>query len=558
VLGDRLGSGGMGEVRLGHLADGSDERPVAVKLLRPELAGDTEQVTFFLQEARLLRGLRHPNVVRVLDLVAEGETLAIVMEYVPGGDLRRAVPFPAGAEVVRDLLCQVADGLAAIHAAGIVHRDLKPENVLVDDGTARVSDFGISHRKGSWSARRRGVVGSAGYMSPECAQGLPVGPEADVYALGVMMYEMLTGARPFVAGNEYAVLRAHLKSPVPRPPSMAGPWWDLVSRMLAKEPDDRPRARQVALALRGLPVGPEAAGEQPATGRDRPPARWKRLARTPLVVGAAAVAAAVLAGGIGMLLAPGDQEREPARDAGAAQVPPIPAGTPSARRPVATAPTTTVTATPYTPPGTVPPSEIGTIPVAVFPPERPTLTVESDPDADVGSDSQVSLRIDGVVAGSGAVATIVVDDDSGGSRPVRSIPGISGPYRTTVTGLVNGAASTFTVRVCNTFGKCATSDAVQFTPFGLPVLGALRADRTGLRETLTVPPVDLNGNLHIWRCQVTASTSIRDGDAPDGETVSADGGTITWRPHLLRTYTAQEICSDGPTVVKGPVLTFRP
>jgi len=158
TLSDRIGQGAMGEVRLARMDEGGD-KPVAVKLLRPELAGDIDLISRFLQEARLLKTVEHPYVVRVLDLVAEGNRLAIVMEYVSGGDLRRAVPRPSPAPVVRDIFLQIAGGLAAIHAAGIVHRDLKPENVLIERDSegayrARVTDFGISHHAGARPLKR--------------------------------------------------------------------------------------------------------------------------------------------------------------------------------------------------------------------------------------------------------------------------------------------------------------------------------------------------------------------------------------------------------------------
>ena len=130
LLVNRLGGGGMGEVFLARMTGVSGDQ-LAVKILRPELADDPDLVSRFLQESRLLRGVRHPNVVRVLDLVVEGDRFGIVMEYVPDGDLRRAVAIPCPTGLAFDLLAQVADGLAAIHGAGITHRDLKPENVLV-------------------------------------------------------------------------------------------------------------------------------------------------------------------------------------------------------------------------------------------------------------------------------------------------------------------------------------------------------------------------------------------------------------------------------------------
>ncbi len=266
----------MGEVFRAHRSDGLPGS-VAVKLLRGELVADADLVSRFLQESRLLRGVEHPNVVRVLDLVAEGDRFAIVMDYVPDGDLRQAVPVPAPFRLVVDLLAQVADGLAAIHAAGITHRDLKPENVLVEraaDGTlrARVSDFGVSHRSDSVSARDDGIVGTADYLAPESALGRRPGPPGDVYSLGVMLYEMSCGYRPFTAESIPALIRAHVDHAVPRPPAMTEPVWALVSALLAKDPRTRPTAAETAGALRrlrppeGILLAAPSAGGPPSTG----------------------------------------------------------------------------------------------------------------------------------------------------------------------------------------------------------------------------------------------------------------------------------------------------
>ena len=562
LLAERLGYGAMGEVRLAHLADGGDAR-VAVKLMRPELAGDADLLESFLQEARLLRSVEHPNVVRVLDLVAEGDRLAIVMDYVPGGDLRRAVPSPCPIDVVRDLLGQVADGLAAIHAAGIVHRDLKPENVLVSrrpDGTmrARVTDFGLSHRRGSRSTRHRGMLGTAGYMSPESAKGLPAGPTSDVYALGVMLYELIAGVHPFVADDHLAMIQAHLETPARRPAPMTDPWWELISRMLAKEPDDRPSAAAVADELRKLPSGPgptatpTAGLPAPALLRSpeaqtRPPAAH-RLRPAHLPVAAVAVAAlTAFVAVLGLHLYPRSQA-VPVTPGAAGAVAASPSAAP------ATVPATTEPSTSTT---TGSPAAPGNASRAAHAPRVPTLVADPDPGSLPSSDSRASFRIDDVVAGSGDITKILITYD-GGSQQVKPIARLAGPYHATVTGLVNGESYTFSVRVCNSFGKCADSEPVEFEPFGLPALNELSIESSGLlHRTLVVPPVALNGNPHLWTCRVTARTTRSDRDAPDNQVVSIDGETITWLPHLLHDYTAQETCTDGTTTIDGPVLSFE-
>ena len=226
---------------------------MAVKVLRPELTSSPEAVARFLRERTTLVGLDHPNLVSVLDLVAEGETLAIVMEFVDGSDLRTVLADrgPLDDREACGLLAQAAAGVAAVHRAGVVHRDLKPENVLVQTTPAgpavRVTDFGIARAVGGPSlTRTEQLVGTAEYLAPEVVAGRPLTPAADVYSLGVMLYEMVSGRRPFEAEHPAAVLRGHLDADPARPPGLPDPVWDLLARMLAKDPSSRPTAAEVA------------------------------------------------------------------------------------------------------------------------------------------------------------------------------------------------------------------------------------------------------------------------------------------------------------------------
>ncbi|WP_051808882.1 serine/threonine-protein kinase [Actinoplanes subtropicus] len=572
TLSDRLGQGSMGEV---HLARTDEEggRPVAVKLLRPELAEDLDLVSRFLQEARLLRTVEHPNVVRVLDLVAEGDRLAIVMEYVSGGDLRRAISRPCPAPLARDILVQIAEGLAAIHAAGIVHRDLKPENVLIERGSddsyrARVTDFGVAQHAGTGSSGRQDLVGTAAYLSPECVHGRPVGPESDVYALGVMAHELITGGRPVTA------------KPVERPAAMTGPWWELVSRMLAKEPDRRPRAAEVARTLRGLPGAPQGVAppaelaanpaaetatllrgsvELAVLRADRgcdtmlpapktPAGRLRRLPRGPLIT-ATAAAVVVLVAAVGMHLAPAStaMPTPSATPAGPRSAPSGATPAPAVPRAVPSTSTSTTAATPSAPAVAHP---------DIRAPQVPVLVADVAGDTALASDSQASLRIDGVVAGSGRVAKILVNYDDG-SRQVQPTAKFTGPYRTTITGLVNGRKYAFSVRVCNSFGKCNTSRTLAFTPFGLPRLNDLDIEAEGLQHTLVIPPVDLNGNPQSWTCTVTALANLPDRNAPTDQAVSTGGGQITWFAPLFHRYTARQTCTNGTATLTGPALSFQ-
>lgn len=284
LLLDRLGAGSSGQVwRAQRRWDGSF---VAVKVLRPELSEDPHAVARFVRERTTLVGLDHPNLVPILDLVAEGSTLAIVMELVNGADLRSilrggALP-PAEACL---LVAQMAAGMAEVHRAGVVHRDLKPENVLVEGaGSAeprvRVTDFGIARTATGTSVTRAGqVVGTAEYLAPELVAGRPLTPAADMYSLGVLAYELLAGRRPFEADHPAAVLRAHLDAePVPLEGIPEG-LWALVARAMAKEPTARPDASELAgemtrwvPRLAGLAARPAPASPKEDPGRSAPPA----------------------------------------------------------------------------------------------------------------------------------------------------------------------------------------------------------------------------------------------------------------------------------------------
>jgi Protein kinase domain len=254
LLGEPLGRGGMGRVFKGATRIGGQQ--VAVKVLNPELAADPEVVSRFLQERGILVGLHHPHLVGVRDLVAEGETLAIVMDLVDG-DLRRylAERGPLTAAFSAGLMAQVLTGLAAVHAAGIVHRDLKPENILLDRSQgdpprARLSDFGIARlTTGPALTRTTGLIGTPDYMAPEMADQHDVGPPSDVYAAGIVLYELLTGRTPFGGGAAVAVLRRHLDEAPTRPDGVSDALWQLLSEMLAKQPELRPTAAQAAERL---------------------------------------------------------------------------------------------------------------------------------------------------------------------------------------------------------------------------------------------------------------------------------------------------------------------
>jgi len=275
VLTQRFGRGATGEVfraRVESGADGTPQADVAVKVLRQDLTTEPDGVSRFLQEGRLLRSVVHPNVVRVHDLVVEGDRFALVMDLVDGGDLRRAVPIPCTEAQAARIVAGAAAGLGAVHAAGILHRDLKPENILVehlDDGTAlaRIGDFGVSRFVSTASTRTLGLTGTAGYIAPELARGGRAVPAGDVYSLGVVLYELCAGQAPFTAEHPLALVRAHADDPVPRPDGMSDGMWSLLSELLSKDPDERPTAAELAdrLDLLAAALEPEAASLAPGT-----------------------------------------------------------------------------------------------------------------------------------------------------------------------------------------------------------------------------------------------------------------------------------------------------
>lgn len=253
-----LGRGSAGTVWLGEGPEG----PVAIKLLREDLASDQELVGRFVQERTALLGLDHPRVVAVRDLVVDGNDLALVMELVRGTDLRtrldreRRLAPEAAVAVVAD----VADGLAAAHAAGVVHRDVKPENILLDmegpigpggSHPALLTDFGIAKLIDTpRRTKATRIIGTPDYLAPEIVEGLPPRAAVDIYALATVLYELLAGFTPFGGGHPGAVLRRHVTETVVPLPGIPDELWQLLVQCLAKAPASRLRASELAARLR--------------------------------------------------------------------------------------------------------------------------------------------------------------------------------------------------------------------------------------------------------------------------------------------------------------------
>lgn len=243
-----IGAGGMAEVYLAR--DLNLQREVAVKMLRADFSSDPEFRVRFLQEARAAANLAHPNIVTIYDFGEDPERVFIVMEYVDGTDLktlihrRSAIPRPAALE----LMLQVCDGVGYAHRAGLVHCDLKPQNILVSNSErAKITDFGISRALATipLDERQDIVWGSPQYFSPEQATGSAPSPASDVYSLGVVLYEMLTGRLPFEAVDSRRLAELHQAAPAPPPsqydPSIPPPLDQIVLKVLSKEPSARYR-----------------------------------------------------------------------------------------------------------------------------------------------------------------------------------------------------------------------------------------------------------------------------------------------------------------------------
>jgi eukaryotic-like serine/threonine-protein kinase len=253
LITSRLGAGGIGEVWLAE--DTELARQVALKFLSPDLAGDSEQARRFRREARAASSQNHPNLVTIYDIGEFEGRQFIAQEYICGKTVRETLAAgPIAVETAADIAMQAAAGLRAAHAAGIIHRDIKPENIMIrPDGVVKVVDFGIArftdesiegdHHLSSGLTRPGTILGTARYMSPEQARGLPVDGRSDIFSLGVVLYEMLAGAAPFNGSTPSDVLAAILTlDPTPLSQNVRNvpaEFERIVQRCLAKDPAGR-------------------------------------------------------------------------------------------------------------------------------------------------------------------------------------------------------------------------------------------------------------------------------------------------------------------------------
>jgi serine/threonine protein kinase len=263
----RLGSGGMGEVWKGQ--DTRSGLEVAIKVLSPEAVSDSDRMRRFAMEANATSALDHPNILAVYEVGQSEAGPYIVTEYVDGETVRSLLmsgPLPLARAI--DIAAQAAEGVANAHGAGVIHRDLKPENLMVRrDGTVKILDFGLAKllRPGESSGgigvegltAAGMVIGTAGYLSPEQLRGDKASERSDVFALGVVLYEMATGENPFRRNNAVDTFTAILRDdPPPLDPRLGPVPVELplaIGKALAKKPEDRyPSARELATDLREI------------------------------------------------------------------------------------------------------------------------------------------------------------------------------------------------------------------------------------------------------------------------------------------------------------------
>ena len=316
-LESKLGSGGMSTVYLA--TDQRLGREVAIKILHREMSDQPDQIERFTREARSVAMLSHPNLVGVIDFGDDDGHPYIVFEYVPGQTLKQRIDSQSqlNLDEATAYAIEIGRGLACAHAARLIHRDVKPQNVLIDrDGRAKITDFGIARSLESHGLTATGrVLGTTDYVSPEQAMGKDVDPRSDIYSLGIVLFEMLTGDVPFHAETQVGVAMKHVNEGMPnvqkRRRDVSSALAAALERATAKEPDDRyadmnafladlEGALEVEVARAGKTTGEATTVLESVPGRKRKLLTPSRIswagALTLMAAAAAAIAIAALSG----------------------------------------------------------------------------------------------------------------------------------------------------------------------------------------------------------------------------------------------------------------------
>lgn len=289
-----IGQGGMGTVYLA--TQESLGRDVCLKTMNASRSESTEYFERFLNEGRIVAGLRHPHIITIYDIGASDDVVYIAMEYVDGGDLKSRLYAPLPPLEALDIIIRIGSALDLAHSEGIIHRDVKPANILFrTNGDPLLTDFGIAKQMtlDAELTSTGTILGSPFYMSPEQSEGLVVDGRADIYSLGIIFYEMLTGERPYVGDSPIKIIMQHLQKPIPALAQDLARFQPLLDRMLCKDRAGRfpDAASMVDYLLDIYDREAAAAGAAPAAGPSEPKRGGARthLSKRGIVLGAAGV-----------------------------------------------------------------------------------------------------------------------------------------------------------------------------------------------------------------------------------------------------------------------------
>jgi serine/threonine-protein kinase PpkA len=286
---DKIGEGGMSAVYLGRQI--SLQRKVAIKVLKKLVMDDKSLAERFVDEAKTVALLDHPHIISIYEAKKLPSGLAyFTMPYLTHGDLGEIIC--TNSDHLIELLCQICDGLSHAHKHGVIHRDLKPENVLFDQfGRIKIADFGIAiSKKAKRKTKETQLLGSAHYMSPEQIQSKEIDHRSDIYSLGCIIYEKLTGDHVYTAGNDFSILMSHINKPIPELPKALAVWQPVINNCLAKDPEERYQSvEELKDALLEIRYNKTKQHEPIKQAPD-----WLNTLKKPLVAGGALLTLAIL------------------------------------------------------------------------------------------------------------------------------------------------------------------------------------------------------------------------------------------------------------------------